>query len=921
MRVCIRQDYQSPWTGCGLEIAGGLMSVNTEQLPKELGECRLSEKEGEIAADFLRLVNESRSKADLVRASVRFFQEQSACEAVGIRLKEGDDYPYYEARGFPQEFVTLENWLCTRDACGRPMRDSAGYPIMECMCGNVIQGRFDPSKPFFSAKGSFWTNCTTELLATSTEADRQARTRNRCNGEGYESVALIALRAGEERLGLLQMNDRRKGRFSPETIILWERLAGYLAVALAKFEVEEHLRKSEEEYRSLFENMLNGFAYCKMLFEGGEAKDFIYLRVNGAFETLTGLRNVTGKRVSEVIPGIRESQPELFEIYGRVALTGNPEQFEICIEPLGGMWFSVSVYSPKKEHFVAIFDVITERKRAEESLQSSGKRLQTLMDAAPVSVSWTDPSGNIVYCNRKFIQLFGYTLEDIPTINDWRMRAYPDPAYRETVRPLVPAILEAQRHGGDVEPMEVMVACKDGSVRWVAQTGATASGLNLAIYTDLTERKKAEEILRISRAQLSDAADLAHIAYWEADPESEEFIFNDSFYALFGTTAEKEGGYRLPLTEYPKRFVHPDDLERYYRHVQQTNAGQPELAQFEHRVVRRDGEVRHIVNRARFVWDPAERLARVYGTNQDITERKKAEEMLQQLLSELELKNRELEAAYADLKTSHRQILQQEKMASIGVLAAGVAHEINNPMGFIISNLNSLQKYTQRLHRYVSIQSDAIEALSQHGNGAAESILAHTAESRLSLKIDYILDDSQSLVKESLEGADRVKRIVQDLKSFSRVDGTEIAPTDINKVLESTINIVWNELKHKATLKKEYGDVPPVPGNHGQFSQVFMNIFVNAVQAIQDHGEIAVRTWEDGSRIHVAISDTGCGIPEDQMSRLFEPFYTTKEIGQGTGLGLSIAYDIVKKHHGEIEARSTVGQGTTFTVTFPLEVV
>ncbi len=232
------------------------------QTRKKLGEYRLSEKESEIAADFLEIINNSRSKADLVRASVTFFQEQSACEAVGIRLKEGDDYPYYEARGFPQEFIMLENRLCARDGCGRPIRDSAGYPIMDCMCGNVIQGRFDPSKPFFSAKGSFWTNCTTELLATSTEADRQARTRNRCNGEGYESVALIALRVGEERLGLLQMNDRQKGSFSPETISLWERLAGYLAVALAKFVAEEHLRKSEEGYRSLFENMKNGFAYC-----------------------------------------------------------------------------------------------------------------------------------------------------------------------------------------------------------------------------------------------------------------------------------------------------------------------------------------------------------------------------------------------------------------------------------------------------------------------------------------------------------------------------------------------------------------------------------------------------------------------------------------------------------------------------------
>ena len=596
---------------------------------------------------------------------------------------------------------------------------------------------------------------------------------------------------------------------------------------------------------------------------------------------------------------------------------------------------------------------ITDPKRAEAELRESEGRYRALFDDSPVALVEMDGSGvrpqlaalrasgvtdlreylddhrdkatelmslvKLVHVNKAALELYEAADEE-----NYR-KAFEKLTARLPSNVVAEDVLIIAEIDGDLDRESVSVTTKGRRIylasRWTVTPGYEESrGKILVSFTDITQRKEMEDALRESHLQLSDAADLAHIAYWEADPEAGEFIFNDSFYALFGTTAEQEGGYRMALKEYPTRFVHPDDLERYYSHVKKTDADQPDLAQFGHRIVRSDGEVRHVLNRARFVRDAAGRITKIYGTNQDITERKKAEEMLQNLLSELELKNREIEAAYADLKVSHKQILQQEKMASIGVLAAGVAHEINNPMGFIISNLNSLQKYTERLHQYVSIQSDAIEALSQHGNGTNESILARTAESRRSLKIDYILDDSESLVKESLEGADRVKRIVQDLKSFSRVDGTEIAPTDINKVLESTINIVWNELKHKATLTKEYGDMPPVPGNHGQLSQVFMNILVNAVQAIPAHGEIAVRTWADGSRVHVSISDTGCGIPDDQMSRLFEPFYTTKEIGQGTGLGLSIAYDIVKKHHGEIEARSTVGQGTTFTVTLPLEV-
>ncbi|MBI5584788.1 MAG: PAS domain S-box protein, partial [Deltaproteobacteria bacterium] len=337
---------------------------------QDVTERKRAERERDLTIDLLRLINESPNQEKMIRRAAIFFQEQSGFEAVGIRLQEEDDYPYFEARGFPAEFVLAENSLCARNGTGEVLRDGAGQPLLDCMCGNVIRGRFDPTQVFFTEKGSFWSNGTTRLLATTTEADRQARTRNRCNGEGYESVGLFALRVGEECLGLLQLNDRRPGRFLPEELALWERLAGYLAVALAKFQVEVRLRRSEELYRSLFENMLNGFAYCRMLFEGDQPRDFIYLAVNEAFSTLTGLQDVVGKKVTEVIPGIRETDPELFAIYGRVARSGRPERFELYLEALR-MWFSISVYSPKEEHFVAVFDVITERKQAELALRNS----------------------------------------------------------------------------------------------------------------------------------------------------------------------------------------------------------------------------------------------------------------------------------------------------------------------------------------------------------------------------------------------------------------------------------------------------------------------------------------------------------------------------------------------------------------------
>ncbi len=218
---------------------------------RDVSTARLAEHERDLTIEFLRLVNENARTADLIRAAVTFFREQSGCEAVGVRVKDGDDYPYYEASGFSREFLRLENQLCARDAAGKVRRDGAGNPVIEGMCGNVICGRVDPKHPFFTEGGSFWDNDTTGRLATtSTDADRQAPARNRCNEEGYESVALMPLRVGSDRLGLVQLNDRRKGMFAPEHIALWERFASHLAVALARSRAEEALREAEGRLRT-----------------------------------------------------------------------------------------------------------------------------------------------------------------------------------------------------------------------------------------------------------------------------------------------------------------------------------------------------------------------------------------------------------------------------------------------------------------------------------------------------------------------------------------------------------------------------------------------------------------------------------------------------------------------------------------------
>ncbi|MDD2734142.1 MAG: response regulator [Desulfuromonadaceae bacterium] len=282
---------------------------------------------------------------------------------------------------------------------------------------------------------------------------------------------------------------------------------------------------------------------------------------------------------------------------------------------------------------------------------------------------------------------------------------------------------------------------------------------------------------------------------------------------------------------------------------------------------------------------------------------------------ELQVRERtsELETAYNELKSIHDRLLQQDKMATIGLLMAGIAHEINNPVGFITSNLGSLKKYGERLAEFIFEQDKAITA-----DGQVVRIMENVFALRNTLKIDHILEDFPQLLAESADGADRIRKIVQDLKCFSRTDGAEQASADINQCMESAIGIAHNELKYKATIMREFGDLSHTLCYPQQLGQVFINLLVNAAHAIDTRGEITVSTRQDNGWIFIAISDTGCGIPEDIRLRIFEPFFTTKEAGKGTGLGLSICQDIILKHGGEIEVVSEIGAGTTFTVKIPV---
>lgn len=277
--------------------------------------------------------------------------------------------------------------------------------------------------------------------------------------------------------------------------------------------------------------------------------------------------------------------------------------------------------------------------------------------------------------------------------------------------------------------------------------------------------------------------------------------------------------------------------------------------------------------------------------------------------------NEDLTELNRKLSDAQDKLVQSEKLASIGQLAAGVAHEINNPIGFIFSNFGTLEKYLAQLFDMLKAYEEAEPALA--GTPAAARLLRLREE----IELDYLKDDIPALMAESKDGIQRVRKIVQDLKDFSRVDARqEWEWVNLHTGIDSTLNIVNNEIKYKADVVRQYGELPDVECLPSELNQVFLNLLVNAAHAISaERGTITIKTGTQGDEAWVEISDNGCGIPAENLKRIFDPFFTTKPVGKGTGLGLSLSYGIVKKHGGRIEVSSEPGRGTAFRVSVPVK--
>lgn len=741
-------------------------------------------------------------------------------------------------------------------------------------------------------------------------------------------LALLLIRLFAKRLSapIQQLIDHIDGVYS--TGLQWqpvrlnsgdefEHLASeFNAMMLDIFEANRSVREANQrlsEEMLFIENLINSSA--TPIFVINSSHKVIYW--NRALEILTGVAAVDVRDTDRQWSGFYAEQRNTLAdiiIDGDISALDNyatssaSELLETGMRSEGWatlkgadryLVFDAAPIRNSKGEVVAAIETLTDI-TVQMRLQDKFYQLTRAVEQSPASIVITDLDGKIEYVNPKFCKSSGYSMEEVIGQNPRVLKSgeLSDATYAE--------LWQKISSGGEWRG-ELHNKHKDGSLYWefasisaLIDKEGRVSGY-LAVKEDITERKTIEQELARSRADLVEQHSLLHEIYGQVEQakrEWEQTLDHLRDVVLLVDAENRVLRSNLLLSKITGKSI--QELEgRDWRDLigeagfvfRSFNGHEGELADV------RNGRVYDLM---------------VYEINNDGANFGYVVSLND--TTDLHQATRELEKAYDELKNAQLQIFQQEKMASIGQLAAGVAHEINNPMGFISSNISTLKKYFERITDYMG---RAGQVLAERSDA---ELTASLAEMRRQLKIDHIMADGLQLIAESQEGAERVRRIVQDLKSFSRTDQSETALVDINEALVTTINIAWNEIKYLATLERQFGELPRVMCYPQQLNQVFLNLLVNAAHAVSGKkGVIIVRTWAEDGHVCISVIDNGCGIPENIRQRIFEPFFTTKEVGKGTGLGLSISYDIIKKHNGEISVESEEGIGSTFTVRLPID--
>jgi len=535
------------------------------------------------------------------------------------------------------------------------------------------------------------------------------------------------------------------------------------------------------------------------------------------------------------------------------------------------------------KRFAEFYALACRRLKSEEALKESEEKYRNLFENITSFVFTLDLKGSFTDVNKAAERISGYKKDELIGMN---FRKYIEKKHQKTV---IESFRNVYKTGKAILNLPVKAKIKSGKIRHFEISlspilrKSKIVGFQ-GVGRDVTKQKKIEEELKRSEQKYRTLTENINIGLYRTTPDRNgRFIeVNNAFVKMFGYE-NKESLINIDVINI---YKNPEDREKFNEKMHK----QGYIINEEVELKRKDGTVFIASDSCVAVKNEIGEILYYDGNIEDITERKQIEQML----------------------------IQSEKMASLGTIAAGVAHEINNPMGYITSNLKVLEKYRIKLSEYCnkihSVLNNYFLSETEDKKKLAENIKKINNE----MNISYVLEDISEAISESTDGAKKVRKIVMDLKDFSRPDKSKMETSDINEGIQKSLNVIWNELKYKAEVIKELGDIPPIKCDIQKLNQVFVNILINAVQAIEKKGKIRIKTFTSNNSVVIKISDTGKGISKNDKDKIFDAFYTTKEPGKGTGLGLAISYRIIEEHNGTIDVESEPGKGTTFTIKLPL---
>ena len=675
-----------------------------------------------------------------------------------------------------------------------------------------------------------------------------------------------------------------------------------------------------------------------------------------------------------------------------------------------------------------VFRDETENRRKQKDLIESEARFSAVFNSNLAGITLSSPeTGMFIHVNQKFLDVTGYSKEEIFSFSSVQLGIWPDQEARAR-------FTKELLTNGKVENAVLKMKVKSGETR-LGQLSAEVvkiGGVNLilSIINDITENIKNEEILKKNKAHLSTAIEIANLAPWEYDIKSDVFTFNDQFYKIFRTDAAKQKGYLMPASRFILNFIFPEDrksIEEAFNNINDEPI-QNLYNEFENRIKYSDGTVGYAAIKFNVEINDSGKANKIYGILQDITTQKQVEQSLQNEKEELnvtlrnirdgvistnfkdeivlinqavteitgwsekEVNGKSIIDFFELLKTDYtsfagkskvstifgmhednllatsealeieskdgskkiiyyssakvtdydgslrgfvyvlKDITQQakiegqlqlsQKMEAVGQLAAGIAHEINTPMQYIMDNTMFLKDSFNGLKDYISCVNENVAQVTENDN-----VISKKDE----IDLDFLLEEIPAAISQTETGIERVSKIVMAMKDFSHPGQKEKVMADINHGIEVTSIISKNEWKYCADIELKLAkNLPPVFCNVDEINQVILNMIINAAHAIQDKskqlandekGKIIISTGFENSNVIITIADNGLGIPDEIKDKIFNPFFTTKEVGKGTGQGLSIAHNIIAKNHGgQISLESIAGKGTKFFISLPVVV-